>query len=140
MKTNIKRVQMIQSSMVESARSCFVESQLDDVRCIIRITVEFFDFVQNTDLDKANDFALRYCVESVFSGIDSFASACAAYRVLVGATDSSLQWNNVSMISLKEQFISMFHEFDQETHFENKCRLLLDLFKMQIVFAGMLYD
>jgi hypothetical protein len=46
----------------------------------------------------------------------------------------------ISTMSLKKQFLSWFHEFEIETSFEKKCRLLLDLFKLQIVFAGVLYD
>ena len=44
-----------------------------------------------------------------------------------------------SMESFKSQFVSMFNQFTNETNFENKCRLLLDLFKLQIVFAGVSY-
>ena len=39
-----------------------------------------------------------------------------------------------------EEFRSMFKKFELEENFEEKCRLLLDLFKLQIVFAGMSYD
>lgn len=142
MKENIKdHVQMIQSSMVESARSVFAEPELDDLRCLIRITVEFFEFSKSTDLEKPNDNSgLKYCMESVFSGIDSFLSVSAAYRVLVGTTDNSLEWNMSSVPSIKKQFDSMFSAFVVEKRFEKQCRLLLDLFKIQIVFAGMLYD
>ena len=40
------------------------------------------------------------------------------------------------MQSLRDRFLSLYPEFVAETKFENKCRLLLDLFKLQIVFAG----
>ena len=33
-------------------------------------------------------------------------------------------------------FISTFNNFVEETNFENKCRLLLDLFKLQTVFGN----
>jgi hypothetical protein len=41
--------------------------------------------------------------------------------------------------SFKTQFVSMFKEFTEEVNFENKCRLLLDLFKLQIIFVGISY-
>jgi len=44
------------------------------------------------------------------------------------------------MQSLRDRFLSLYREFVAETKFENKCRLLLDLFKLQIVFAGAFYD
>jgi hypothetical protein len=42
--------------------------------------------------------------------------------------------------TFKTQFFSTFNEFVEEANFERKCRLLLDLFKLQIVFAGMSYS
>lgn len=164
MKSDIKeRVQMIQTSMLESecARSCFEEPAQEHLRCLVRLTIEFDDYLKNgvpqlREITKRfhdrhhpniqiqphevelNE--LKYSIESVFSGIESFCSVSAAYRVLVGATSSRVEWDKVSVISLKEQFVSMFHEFTIETNFEKKCRLLLDLFKLQIVFAGVFYD
>jgi len=38
--------------------------------------------------------------------------------------------------SIKDRFLALYPEFMVETAFENKCRLLLDLFKLQVVFAG----
>ena len=40
----------------------------------------------------------------------------------------------------KDRFLSTYPEFLAEPNLEKKCRLLLDWFKMQIVFAGMFYD
>jgi hypothetical protein len=64
----------------------------------------------------------------------------AAYRVLVGATSSKIEWNQVCLAPLDEKFVFMFREFNKEAIFERKCRLLLDLFKLQIVFAGVFYN
>jgi len=63
-----------------------------------------------------------------------------AYKVLVNAKESKIEWGRLSIPLLEEQFAPMFAEFEQEANFENRCRLLLDLFKLQIVFAGMSYD
>lgn len=148
----------MQTSMAEAARSCFSESEQDHLRCLVRLTIEFHNYLQNgapqlRDIAKyrlVGDFhiqlnaidlnELKYSSESIFSGIDSFCSVNAAYRVLVGATNSKVECDMVSMDSLINKFIYMFREFIVETNFENKCRLLLDLFKIQIVFAGVFYD
>ena len=164
MKLDIKeRVQTIQQSMLESdcARSCFEEPEQDHLRCLVRLTVEFNDYLSsgNPQLrELAKRFQdrhrlsiqiqphelvlneLNYSIQSIFSGIESFCRVNAAYKVLVGATSSWVEWGKVSMILLEEQFVSMFREFSTEANFHKKCRLLLDLFKLQIVFAGMLYD
>lgn len=159
MKDDVKNsLQMIQSGMVESAQTCFSESEIDDLRCIIRLTIEFYDYLQNgnpqllnavehaqnslgIDIQfQPNEHAQTYTSESIFSGINSFCHVSAAYRVLVGSTKSSVKWDMISKLSLKKQFIPVYLEFTSETNFEKKCRLLLDLFKIQIVFAGISYD
>jgi hypothetical protein len=131
----------------------------DHLRCLIRLTVEFYDYLQignpglrqlaknqfaavNIELD-ANDLDNQeggYSIESIFSGIDSFASVTHTYSILIGATKSRIQWGNLSPQTLKVEFVAMFYDFELEVDFIKKCRLLLDLFKLQIVFAGMFYD
>jgi hypothetical protein len=163
-----KRVKEIQSSMAESAKSSFDESELGHLRCLIRLAVEFKDYlehgsveiargmqqlpyvghtsaefrkdVQSASTDPFNKYDLGYVCESILSGVDSFWDLSTAYRRSVGATDSKADWG---MISSKEvfkiQFILMFNEFTEEANFKSKCRLLLDLFKLQMVFAGISY-
>jgi hypothetical protein len=131
-----QHVEAIQVSMVDSATGCFLESELDHLRVVIRLSVEFHYYVQRSC---AHVFCLEYVSESIFSGIDSFMFVFGGYQVLVGATGSEIDWDEVSATSLKQQFARMFDEFARETVFERKCRLLLDLFKLQIVFAGVSY-
>jgi hypothetical protein len=155
------RVKEIQTSMVAAAESCFDESELGHLRAVIRLTVEFHDYLEHgrvrvlqglKDGPDANYFKdlqspgadrsttkydLEWVCGSVRAGIDSFCALNAGYRLLNGATDSNLKW---SMISSKEtfksEFLLMFNRFTKEEDFESKCRLLLDLFKLQMVFAG----
>ena len=87
-----------------------------------------------------NDFSLQYWGGSVFSGIGSFTSLSQAYRSTMGATRSTLPQRVTSRAALKEEFTAMYREFSGETNFEKRCRLLLDLFKLQIIFVGMTYD
>jgi len=44
------------------------------------------------------------------------------------------------MKALAESFIAVYRQFAQEKNFEKKCRLLIDLFKLQIIFVGLTYD
>lgn len=145
----VERVRAMQAPMVDAARSCFSESELDDLRCVIRLTLEFDDYLKGAD--KFHDYLksfdtdrisnnLIYACESIFWGIESFMRVTRAYKVLVGAVDSRIEWGAISTSSLRERFIPMFQEFAAETNFENQCRLLLDLFKLQIVWAAISYD
>ena len=157
-----KRVQAIQTSMLESecVRSVFEDPQRDHLRGLIRLTVEFYYYLEvgypdwrpklktlveshglggNIEIE-LDDLERGYAIASIFSGIDSFVSISGLYCVLVGAKKSKLQWGNFSAHSFEDQFVAMFHDFEAEDDFIKKCRLLLDLFKLQIVFAGMYYD
>jgi hypothetical protein len=159
-----KRVKELQASMVESAKSCFDESELGHLRCLIRLAVEFHDYLENGSVEIAtgvlhgplakyvpdaqsastdpfNKYDLEFACGSIRSGVDSFCILSRGYRMLNGATKSMVEWGMTSSReSFKTQFVSMFNKFTEEVKFENKCRLLLDLFKLQIVFAGISYD
>jgi hypothetical protein len=129
----------MQASMLEGA-SHFLDSKLDDLRCVIRLTVEFSYRLQRVDIDSIDDHSLRYWGGSVFSGIDSFTGLCSAYRTTAGQTRSNLPQRVTSRAALKEEFSAMYRELAGENNFERRCRLLLDLFKLQIIFVGMTYD
>jgi hypothetical protein len=128
------QLRAIQDSMVDAVKSCFSARELDALRVVIRLTVEFH---RDLKADRTNN----YVSESVFSGIDSFTLLLHAYKVLAGAqTHSQLQWNAVSVASLKQEFELLYQRFITEQMFERQCRLLLDLFKLQIALAAMTYD
>lgn len=162
----LRRIQASQSEMQRVAADDFTSDGLDDLRCVIRLTVEFAAYLDDPDLNtvendrrvqeiktKAPDGDIsaistvvyrgrsRYQIESIFSGIDSYASLTHHYHVLRGATPSAITGDEkISVGILKDQFREHFIDFETETDFLTKCRLLLDLFKLQIIFAGMLYD
>ena len=58
------------------------------------------------------------------------------YRILEDTTESTIDWKRFGVPSLKEDFMAMFLDFDKEIYFGRKCRLLLDLYKLQMVFAA----
>lgn len=144
--------------MVGAAQSRFNTSELDDLRALIRLTVEFrhyleygstkmagmllprlqhFGDLENANTAPFNKYDMEFVCDSIRSGIDSFWVLNAGYRILVGSTGSNIKWGIASSWDLfRKQFLSMFDQFAAESNFENKCRLLLDLFKLQIVFLG----
>jgi hypothetical protein len=160
----INRVREIQASMLESARPHFDKSELDDLRVVIRLTVEFHDYLENGSVDIAmgllngplakyvtdarsastdpfNKYDLQFACDSVRSGVKCFFSLSERYHRLGGSVGSRVEWGMISSReSFKASFVSMFREFSAEANFENKCRLLLDLFKLQIIFVGVCYD
>ena len=164
-----KRVKEIQDSMVESLKSQFDHSDLGHLRAVIRLTIEFQDYLEHGSVEMAksiqqqpatelstrefvmevqsacedpfNRFDLSYRCESIFSGVESFCALASAYRKMNGAAGSTLTWGATSaQDEFKTQFGLTFDNFIKEPDAEKKCRLLLDLFKLQIVFVGICYD
>lgn len=133
----IQRVRQTQASMIKSVGDSFLASDIDDLRCVVRLTIEFHYYLQ---VGCDHSFCSEYVSHSIFAGTECFTGLTHAYRVLVGATKSQVEWRDLSLPSLKEKFAVLFEKFDKEEIFETKCRYLLDLFKLQIVFAGIVYD
>jgi hypothetical protein len=158
-----ERVKKIQASMVESAQSRLDDAELGHLRTLIRLAVEFQDYLEHGSVDIAtsllhgphatyvrdaqsasadpfNKYDLEYACESIRSGVDSFCTLTRSYKMLDDAIDTTVEWSMISSNeSLKNNFVSMFNKFSEEAIFETKCRLLLDMFKLQIVFAGIAY-
>lgn len=136
-KDTLNHIRTVQASMEGSAGGRFLEPILHDLRVLVGFTIEFHYYLR---LSCTHPFCLGYACDSIFSAVDSYQNLTHAYNALVNAAGSRIEWNNLSVPLLKEQFVGVFDEFEKETNFENKCRLLLDLFKLQIVFAGVSYD
>ena len=63
----IKLVQSIQSSMVEPAQDFFSEPELDNLRCVIRITVEFCEYLQSPTPQHS---------DSIYARVKALAERC----------------------------------------------------------------
>lgn len=160
----IRRVKEIQASMVEFAKSSFDESELGHLRGLIRLAVEFRDYLEHGGVDMAtrllngplakyvkdaqsastdpfNKYDLDYACGSIRSGVPSFCVLNETCRQIDSAPVSSVDWGMISSReSFEKQFISTFNKFTEDANFESKCRLLLDLFKLQIIFAGISFS
>jgi hypothetical protein len=140
----IQRVRAIHESMEGGARPGFDDEDIENLRILIRLTVEFYDYLTSTPPwpafpdDLFHD--LTYKSDSILWNVDSFLRVLHAYNILVGSTQSAIDWKSINLGSLEGMFLSIYDAFLRETIFESKCRLLLDLFKLQIVFAGAFYD
>jgi hypothetical protein len=140
----IQRVRAIQESMEEAARPGFNDDDIEQLRILIRVTVEFYDYLRSAPPwpkfpgDPFHD--LTYQGDSILWNVDSFLTVLHSYCILVGSTTTTIDWTGVNVGSLQGTFVNAYEAFLRETVFESKCRLLLDLFKLQIVFAGAFYD
>ena len=134
-----EEVLRIRTSMIEAARPYLVEEYFDDLGVVVRLTVEFYFFLQR-DWRSFDAQGLTYLADSILCGTEFFASAASAYRGVAGSRIESLEWGLLSSFeTLRDRFISGYREFLVEANFERRLKQLLDLYKLQIVFAGMIY-
>jgi len=144
MENNKMHLQAIQLDMEKSARPGFDDKDIQELRVLIRVTAEFHDYLTSAPPwpqfpgDPFHD--MTYMIDKILINIESFRTVLHTYGVLVGSTKSRIDWGTVGVQSIRDLFLSLYPKFVTETKFENKCRLLLDLFKLQIVFAGAFYD
>jgi hypothetical protein len=151
----------VQASMREEARSTFSESELESLRVLIRVTFEFafhLEHPRTTELSDYlpedpqlrefclqdphmfDDFELKYAIDTIISAVEFFTDVHQVYSALADRIDSAVNWDEISRSTLKEKFNLMFEQFKGEPVFEKKCRILLDLFRLQLVFAAFYFD
>jgi hypothetical protein len=145
METDYERqLKTLRLSMEESARPGFDDGDIENLRILIRLAVDFYYYLNSTPPwphfpdDPVQD--MMYKIDSIFFNVDSFRGVMRAYGILVGATKTTIDWEAIHVGSLKSEFVSVYTAFIGATDFETKCRLLLDLMKIQIVFGGAFYD
>lgn len=136
----VEIVDRIYEPAAEAARPGFNEMDLRCLRSVISLTVDFHIYLENVNVIAPDMNDVTYACESIFSGIESFVAVNNSYKILEGSLGSGLTWNLRSLESIKEHFAPTYQEFLSERKFEKQCRLLLDLFKLQIVFTGMLFQ
>lgn len=132
----VARVTTLQRWMVDEAASCFEPSDLEHLRVLVRLAVEFWYYVQG----RYEPLDGRYVCDSIFSGVSSFQSVEAAYGVLVGARPSDIEWGAMTGSAVQRDYLATFERFDREQPFEERCRLVLDLFRLQLLFAATSYE
>jgi hypothetical protein len=124
----------------ESAKPGFDEEDLRCLRSVITLTVDFHTYLNGVNVRAPDKNDITYACGSIFSGIESFVVVNNSYKILEGSLESNPRWDLTSLESLKERFITIYQEFLSERIFIKQCRLLLDLFKLQLVFTGMLFE
>jgi hypothetical protein len=132
-------IQSIQTSMAAEVQDCFLDEEIDDLKVVLRIALEVSGYLEGEEqlTPAANSF--DYQLDTVLSGIDSFASLASAYSVLIGALASDLDWDDMSGTSLKKAIAVLREKFLAEAEFNKKCRHLLDLFKLELALVATSY-
>lgn len=135
----LEEIRGIEAEMTDAA-SHFSKPQLDALGAIIGFTVEFFYYLKRTDMESLDADGVKWVNLSTVSGMRFFVTLCQTYGVTEGSVGSRLPRGVPSLTALKDEFTTRYQAFCKDTTFETKCGLLLDLFKLQIVFMGLTYD
>lgn len=130
-------IKHLQVQMEASARSCFLELEIEHLKSLIRLIAESAAMPSH---EQMSDYDKQYRSDSIFAGVDSFCIVNSAYAVLAGAEKSKLQWQELPYDRLESFFQDLYRRFLGEEDFMTRCRMALDLFKIQIVVAAANYD
>jgi hypothetical protein len=131
----------LQAALKESIEPDYLLGlEMDDLNVLVRLTVEFWYFLQQSDHGTGERAEVRYACESVFSGIESFCQMSSYYRMLSAESPTAGDWNIASLAHFRDLFAAQYRQLSVEETFPIRCRILLELFKLQIVFAGMVYE
>ena len=133
----VSKVRCMQQSMVGKEPDYFSESDIDSLNCLTRIAVEFYYRYLN-DLYSADTEIVRYAAESVFACVDTFVSLNSSFTMSATKAGAS-HWEIVPPASLREHFIETYRSFENETEFLNRCGLLLDLFRLELILSTLAY-
>ena len=131
------RVRAIQHPFLKCAVDFFSDAQKDHLRTLVRLAVEFRYYL---DLPCTHQVCRLYVSESIFSGIDSYSSLVPSYRSSFGTVPSSIEWAPVTQQWITAEFKSLFEELNADHNFARRCRILFDLFRLQILFAALAYE
>lgn len=98
-----------------------------------------FPELKAEDLAETAEGRLRYVYNSIFFGVQSFVRLHYTYSTMESPRATTLAAGAKSAESVREEFASKYVEFSSATDFEFRFRLLLDLFRLQIIFAVLSY-
>ena len=116
---------------------------VESLSVVIRLVVEFNEYLGRTMTDETESGESQYVCGSVFSGMDSFDTFAHTYKVLKGSELSRIGWGSIDsweFEAVRRKYLEMYEELLRGGTFQRGYRLLLDLFKLQIIWAGIEYS
>ena len=108
----------------------------EKVRTVQASILELSHHIKDHSLTNEN---IQYVCDSVSSGVEWFQAVTCALRSLTGPRGVTRS-DRILMESLEQEFGAKYGEFLAESDFVLRCGLLLELFKLQLVFVGVSYD
>jgi len=87
-----QRVREIQLSMDESAQPGFDDDDVENLHILVRLTVQFHDYLNLAPPSDDPFRDLNYAIDSLFFNLESFRVINRSYGILVGSMGSTIDW------------------------------------------------
>ncbi|MEO8098469.1 MAG: hypothetical protein ABI811_12270 [Acidobacteriota bacterium] len=92
------------------------------------------------DRGSTPEFEASYAAGSIFAGLQSFYTLHQTYGCLTDQLPATIGLPQLQGVDVKKEFTARYREFLTATGFSQRCRLLLDMYRLQIVFAGLAHS
>ncbi len=137
----VARTKQQQEQMRQLAQSGYFEEGegLEELLGLISILVDFCYEIKTIDIDSYDQWDVEGNFGILFANVDTFIRVCDDYSIIKSAIDSQIEWGEITTKSVKQLIDQTYDRFEAECDFHMKVRYLLDLFKMSLVFAGLVY-
>ncbi len=137
----IRRTKQQQEQMKHLAKSKYFEEGegLEELLGLISMLVDFCCKLRPVDMDNFDQSDVEDNFLILFANMDTYMDVCSSYAVIFGRVDSQIEWGDITPKSVKQLIDQTYAIFEAECDFFMKVRYLLDLFKMSLVFAGLVY-
>lgn len=112
---------------------------LEDLLGLVSILVDFCCSLRPIDIDNYDCREIEDNLLLLFANMDTFIHVCDGYAVIYRCIDSKIEWGEITPKSVKQLIDQTYERFEAENDFYLKVRHVLDLFKMALVLAGLVY-
>ena len=131
-------IMALRAGLRNSAEDFELGGDLRTFDVMARLASEFWSFLLALRAGPVEVAEVRYACESVFSGIDCFCQLSAYCRILgSGGTDGAQDITSVAEVD--GVFAVQLERLLSEPLFPEQCRLLRELFRLQLFFATLTY-
>lgn len=135
----ISDIQRIKEVLHDGFSKVFSRDEIESLGTVARITIEVSDYLIKGRyvVPAAND--IRYNLDTVISGVDSFVISVRAFNSLEDVVDSQVNWDKISQGTLLVAINDTYQKLLSEVDLKILVRHLLDLFKLQLAFVAAFY-
>lgn len=138
---NFEEIKSIQESMATDpvVAETFTDAAIESLKIVIRTAIQAGTGLIAIEDAKNLQEEARYHLDTIISGIEWFVVLSDTYGCLTIHKPSQLDWKHLDERALLEKVDEMMKTLLAASAFSDKCRALLDLYKVELTLVGILY-